>query len=114
MTESTPIELRVELYSDGDLPASAREHIASLLSRRWPLAWEVDAPERPSQEHPIRYRAVVPLPSGSTPENLHRQLELDIQAAALTYPLRLRTRWSFPQSPNHQEIYEVHWSPHPR
>ena len=101
----------MELYSDGDLPPLAREHIGSLLARRWPLAWDVDAPLHPSQEHPIRYRAVVPLPADSTPEKLHRQLELDIQASALDYPLRLRTRWSFPQSPNHQEIYEVNWSP---
>jgi hypothetical protein len=114
LTESTPIELRVELYSDQVLPAVAREHIGNLLTRRWPLAWDLDAPERPTREHPMRWRTAVPLPAGSTPESLHRQLESDIQAAAFEYPLHLRTRWSFPQSPNHQEIYEVNWIPRVR
>ncbi len=110
MSEDSALEVRLEIYSDGELPASLADRISALLSQRWPEAWDVKVPPRPSREHPAEWRAVVPLPEGATPETLHRQLESDVLALDPSHSLHLRTRWAFQESPDHQEIYEMRWT----
>ncbi len=110
MVEANPIELRVELFSDDGLGAEALARVQELLTARWPVAWDVTHPPHPTLEHPLRWRAVIPLLEGTTPEGLHLELESAIRAAALSPSLHLRTRWAFPSDPNHQEVYEVRWS----
>jgi hypothetical protein len=107
----SPLELRLEAYMDGEFPASLAEKIGALLARRWPVAWDIDTPARPSLDHPAEWRAVVPLIEGTPPETLHRQLAAELLALDPSHSLRFRTRWDFPQSPNHQEVYEEHWNP---
>ncbi|MGA7861863.1 MAG: hypothetical protein WCB19_08420 [Thermoplasmata archaeon] len=111
MWSDSPLELRVEVYSDGVLPAALSEKIGAVLSRRWPVEWDVNVPGHASLEHPAEWRAVVPFIEGTTPETLHRQLAADLLALDPTHSLHFRTRWDFQQSPNHQEVYEEHWKP---
>jgi hypothetical protein len=102
-------EVRVELYADGDLPASLSAGITALLSQRWPLSWDVVIPPRPSINHPAEWRAVVPVPEGTTIESLHRQIAESTLGLDATLSLHLRTRWSFLEAPDEQEVYEVRW-----
>jgi hypothetical protein len=104
-----PLELRVEIYSDDDFPAALAESISVLLSQRWPEAWDVKIPARPSLNHPAEWRAVVPVPEGATPETLHQGVEAAVLALDPHHALHLRTRWSRQESPDHQEVYEVRW-----
>ncbi len=110
MVEANPIELRVELYSEAGLSPEALARIQAMLTARWPVTWDVTHPPNPTLDHPLRWRAVVPLLEGTTPEGLHLELESAIRAAALSPSLHLRTRWAFPSDPNHQEVYEVRWT----
>ncbi|MHB1434980.1 MAG: hypothetical protein ACYCPN_03700 [Thermoplasmata archaeon] len=110
MVETNPIELRVELYSDDGLSPEALARVQAMLTARWPVVWDVTHPEKPTLDHPLRWRAVIPLRKGTAPEGLHRELESSIRAAALSPSLHLRTRWALPSDPNHQEVYEVRWS----
>lgn len=110
MVEANPIELRVELYSDDGLSPEALARVQEMLRARWPVTWDVTHPATPTLDHPLRWRAVIPLLEGTTPEGLHRELESAIRDAALSPSLHLRTRWAFPSDPNHQEVYEVRWS----
>lgn len=109
MSFSSALEVRLEIYSDGELPGPLAARISTLLSQRWPEAWDVKVPSRPSLEHPAEWRAVVPLPEGMTPESLHGQIEAELLSLDPTRSLHFRTRWSFQESPNHQEVYEVRW-----
>lgn len=111
MTPSYSMELRVEVYSDPALSSAAIEAIQEVLRRRWPVSWDYTPRPHPGVTHPVQWRSVVPLAEGTAPESLHRQLEEDLRAAVPTLTLHLRTRWSFPESPNHQEIYESRWAP---
>lgn len=111
MWSDSPLELRVEVYSTGELPAPLTEKIGAVLAQRWPVTWDVTIPPRVSFEHPAEWRAVVPFIEGSTPETLHRELATELLALDPSHSLHFRTRWDFPQTPNHQEIYEEHWKP---
>ena len=111
MPSNSPLELRVEVYAEGELPAALAERIGATLARRWPVQWDVSLPAHVSFEHPAEWRAVVPYPAGSTPEAVHHQLAADLLALDPAHPLRFRTRWDYPQEPNHQEVYEQHWRP---
>ncbi|MFZ0830078.1 MAG: hypothetical protein WCB18_02175 [Thermoplasmata archaeon] len=111
MWSDSPLELRVEAYVDGELPAPLAEKIGAVLAHRWPVSWDVDIPPHASFEHPAEWRAVVPFVEGTTPESLHRQLATELLALDPAHSLHLRTRWDFPQAPNHQEVYEERWKP---
>jgi len=111
MAVSSTIELRLELFSDGPLPATLADRITTLLAEWWPEAWDVKVPEHPSLEHPAEWRAIVPLPGEATPERLHGQVEEGISALDPSHVLHYRTRWSLHEAPNHQEVYEVRWAP---
>jgi hypothetical protein len=111
MTEATPIELRLEIHAEGPLPPHLAVQISKMLSEWWPEAWDVKIPEETSLEHPAEWRAVVPLPEGMTPEKLHLRVDAGISALDGSGSLHYRTRWSFHQAPNHQEVYEVRWNP---
>jgi hypothetical protein len=110
MPDVSPIELRVELYSDGPLPTSVVDQVTKLLADRWPEVWDVTVPKHVALDHPAEWRAVVPLPDGATPESLHASVESAIAGIDPSGTLHYRTRWAFPESPNHQEIYEVRWN----
>jgi hypothetical protein len=114
VASDSPLELRVEVYTDGELPSSVTERIGALLAQRWPVEWDVTIPPHTNFEHPAEWRAIVPYPEGTTPEILHRQLAADLLAIDPARPLRFRTRWDYPQEPNHQEVYEEHWRPRKR
>jgi hypothetical protein len=114
MWSGSPIELRVEIYSDGELPAALVERIGAVLAQRWPVEWDVVIPAHPNLEHPAEWRAVVPSVEGATPQGLHRQLVADLFALDPSLGLHLRTRWDFPEAPNHQEVYEERWRPRRR
>lgn len=103
--------MRLELYSDGDLSPSLADRITAVLSQRWPGAWDVKVPSRPSLEHPAEWRSVVPLPEGATAETLHQQMEAGLLPLDPSGALHFRSRWAFQESPNHQEVYEVRWDP---
>ncbi len=109
MAGNPALEVRVELYVDGGLPPGLATRISTLLSQRWPDVWDVKVPARPSVDHPAEWQAVVPLLEGTTAETLHRQLAKEILALDTTHSFHLRTRWSFQQTPNHQEVYEERW-----
>jgi hypothetical protein len=102
-------EVRLELYVDGMLPPGLPTRISVVLSQRWPEVWDVEVPARPSFDHPAEWRAVVPLLEGTTAETLHHQLARDILALDDSHSFHFRTRWSFQQTPNHQEVYEERW-----
>ncbi|MGA9839320.1 MAG: hypothetical protein WBF81_00140 [Thermoplasmata archaeon] len=104
------LELRVEIYSNGPWDSTLVPQISAALSRRWTESWDVKVPPQPTLEHPAEWRAVVPLPDGSTPESLHRLIDADLLAVDPSRSLRFRTRWAFQESPNHQEVYEVRWT----
>jgi hypothetical protein len=114
MTDGSVMELRVELYSDGPLPATTVEQISRLLAERWPEAWDVKVPPKPSLDHPAEWRSVVPLPDGVAPEVMHLRIEEGISALDPARAFHYRTRWALQESPNHQEIYEVRWTPKKR
>jgi hypothetical protein len=101
----------LELYVDGDLPSALADRVGAALARRWPDEWDVKVPPHPSREHPAEWRAVVPLPDGTTPESLHRQITADIRGLDESSTVHFRTRWAFQESPNHQEVYEERWKP---
>jgi hypothetical protein len=105
------LELRVEVYSDVGVTPTLAERIGAVLTKRWPVEWDVNVPPNVDFEHPAEWRAIVPFPDGSTPEILHRQVASDLLALDPSRSLRFRTRWDYPQEPNHQEIYEEHWKP---
>jgi hypothetical protein len=105
------MEVRLELYAEGELPATLVSGISSFLSERWPESWDVKIPPRPSREHPAEWRAVLPLPDGATAESLHREMAAKVIALDPAHSLRLRTRWAFQESPNQQEVYEERWTP---
>ncbi|MGC2290077.1 MAG: hypothetical protein WA688_09535 [Thermoplasmata archaeon] len=111
MWSDSPLELRVEIYSDGELTAALSEKIGAVLALRWPVAWDVNVPTHPSFEHPAEWQAVVPFIEGSTPETLHQKIVADLLALDPNHSLHFRTRWDFQQSPNHQEVYEERWKP---
>jgi hypothetical protein len=109
MAGNPALEVRVELYADGGLSEGLSTQVTTLLSERWPYTWDVVIPARPSLEHPAEWRAVVPLLEGTTAETLHRQMSEKILSLDPSHSLHLRTRWSFQESPDHQEVYEVRW-----
>jgi hypothetical protein len=109
MAEGTILEVRLEAYTDGDLSPALKDGITALLERRWPEVWDMKFPPTPSFDHPAEWRATVPLPAGETPESLHGGIEAQVLALDPSRSLRFRTRWSYPESPNHQEVYEVRW-----
>jgi hypothetical protein len=104
-----PIELRVEVYTDSGLSPTLAERIGALLTKRWPVEWDVTVPTEVNFEHPAEWRAIVPFPDGTTTEKMHRELAAELLALDPAHSLRFRTRWDFPQEPNHQEVYEEHW-----
>lgn len=111
MSGNPALEVRLELYVDGDFPDLLANRIGDSLSRRWPVAWDVKVPSDPSFDHPAEWRAVVPLLEGTTAETLHRQVAGDVLALESADAFHFRTRWSFQQTPNHQEVYEERWKP---
>ena len=111
MASPLAMEVRVELYRDGGLPAAMQGQISATLAQRWPETWDVKVPPTPSFEHPAEWRSVVPLPDGTTPEQLHREIASRILGLDPVGGIHLRTRWAFQESPNHQEIYEERWAP---
>ncbi len=111
MSSNPAIEARLELYVDGAFPDLLANRISAVLSQRWPEVWDVKVPPRPTLEHPAEWRAVVPLLEGTTAEILHRQMAAAVLALDASHSFHLRTRWSFQQSPNHQEVYEERWTP---
>lgn len=114
MPSDSPLELRVEVYADGGLSPAIAEKIGALLVRRWEVEWDINIPAQVSFEHPAEWRAIVPSPGETTPESLHHQLAVELLALDPVHPLHFRTRWDFPQEPNHQEVYEEHWRPRRR
>jgi hypothetical protein len=111
MAGNPALEFRLELYVETGLPEGLASKISAMLSQRWPEEWDVKIPAQPSFNHPAEWRAVVPLPSGSTAETLHRQLAGDIFALDPSHSFHFRTRWSFQETPNNQEVYEERWEP---
>ncbi|HTW39428.1 MAG TPA: hypothetical protein VMF04_01005 [Thermoplasmata archaeon] len=111
MAEPTILELRLEAYGDGGLAPPLESGITALLERWWPEMWDVKRPPTPSREHPAEWHATIPLPEGETPESIHGRIESEVLALDPSRSIRFRTRWSFPESPNHQEVYEVRWDP---
>ncbi|MFY9717979.1 MAG: hypothetical protein WAK40_08655 [Thermoplasmata archaeon] len=111
MTQSTALEVRLEAYASGEFSESLAAAIGAALASRWPAEWDVKLPPRPSLTHPAEWRAVVPLSEGSTPNALHSEVVAVVIALDPTRSVRFRTRWSFQESPNHQEVYEERWSP---
>lgn len=111
MWSDSPLELRVEVYTDAEFPAALAERISATLAQRWPVEWDVSLPAHPSFEHPAEWRAVVPSVEGVTPQMLHRQLATDLRALDPAFSLHFRTRWDFPQAPDQREIYEERWKP---
>lgn len=109
MSSNPAIEVRLELYVDGGLSEQLASRISSVLSQRWPGAWDVKVPLHPSFEHPAEWRAVVPLLAGTTAETLHRQMAENVLSLDASHTFHFRTRWSFQESPNHQEVYEERW-----
>jgi hypothetical protein len=105
------LEVRLEVYSGGALPASTVEGIGAILARRWPEAWDVKVPAETTLEHPAEWHAIVPLPEGETPESLHGRIESEVLTLDPARSLHFRTRWAYQESPNHQEVYEVRWEP---
>lgn len=110
MSPDSAIEVRLEVYSDGEFSSELARQLSEVLSERWPETWDVKLPARPSREHPAEWRAVVPLPEGATAEKLHQLVAAAVLSAPGSGSLHFRTRWSFPESPDHQEIYEVAWA----
>lgn len=113
MPQNSALEVRLEIYSDGDLSAALVSDISAVLSKRWPGAWDVKIPPHPSFHHPAEWRAVVPFSEGKTAEALHRQMAADVLGFDASNSLHLRTHWAFQESPNHQEVYEERWGPGP-
>jgi hypothetical protein len=111
MAGNPAIEVRLELYVDGGLPNELASRISAMLSARWPDVWDVKLPTPPSLDHPAEWRAVVPLLDGTTAESLHREMAKSLLAWDTAHSFHFRTRWSFQESPNHQEVYEERWGP---
>jgi hypothetical protein len=104
------LEFRLELYADAGFPDGLASRISALLLQRWPEAWDVKVPAKPTLEHPAEWHAIVPLLEGTTAESLHRQLADEILALDHTGSIHFRTRWAFQETPNHQEVYEQRWN----
>ncbi len=111
MPPGPPLELRVEVYTEGNFPVTLAERIGALPSQRWPVEWDVNLPPHVSFDHPAEWHAVVLLPEGVTPETAHREIARDFLALDPTHSLHFRTRWDFPQAPDQREVYEEHWRP---
>lgn len=111
MAANIALEVRLELYIDGGFPEGLVAKISSLLSEHWPFEWDVRVPPQPSRQHPAEWRAVIPVPEGATAETLHAQMSGKILSLDTTTSFHLRSRWSFQETPNNQEVYEVRWSP---
>jgi hypothetical protein len=111
MSVESAIELRLEMYTNGPLPTGVRDGVTNFLTHWWPETWDVKVPDHSSLEHPAEWRAVIPLRDGETAENLHGRIETQVSALDPGRALHYRTRWSFQESPNHQEVYEVRWAP---
>jgi hypothetical protein len=109
MADGPILELRLEAFSDGGLSRTVVDQISAMLERRWPEAWDIKVPPAPSRDHPVEWHATVPLREGETPESLHARIEADVLALDPSRSIRFRTRWAFPETPNHQEVYEVRW-----
>ena len=101
----------MEIYLEGDFAEGLSGRISATLSRRWAGTWNVKVPPRPSIQHPAERRVVVPLLEGTTAETLHHQMAADVLALEASHSFHFRTRWSFQESPNHQEVYEERGSP---
>jgi hypothetical protein len=104
-------ELRVELYTDGPLPVELSSRISEYLAKRWPVAWDVKVPSDANAERPAEWRAVVPAAQGLPPERQHRQIVPEILAFDPSLPLHVRTRWSNPEFPDNEDIFEESWTP---
>jgi hypothetical protein len=111
MPDPTILEVRLEVYTDGPLDRIVSDGISKFLEERWPEVWDIKLPPATSIEHPAEWHAIVPLVDGQTPESLHGNLEAHVLALDPGRKVRFRTRWSFQESPNHQEVYEVRWEP---
>ncbi len=111
MWSDSPLELRVEVYYDGELPATLAEKIAALLAHRWPVALDAEVPAHVSFEHPAEWRAVVPFVEGTTPQSLHQQLAAELLAVDPSRSRHIRTPWAFQQSPHPQAGYAERWKP---
>lgn len=111
MTPSAPLEVRLEVYAEGDLPEPILTKIGAALSQRWPVTWDIRVPPKVSFEHPAEWRAIVPVPEGATAESLHGLIATDLTTLDPGLTLHYRTRWDFPDSSNQQEVYEVRWKP---
>lgn len=111
MSPPSPLEVRVEVYAEGNLTSDMVSRIGDALRRRWPVSWDVRVPPKVSFEHPAEWRSVVPVPEGGTAESLHHLIASDLVALDPGLTLHFRTRWDFPDSSNQQETYEVRWVP---
>jgi hypothetical protein len=111
VTQTSALEVRLEAHSTGELPGTLATAIGGALATRWPTAWDVKIPTHPSFDHPAEWRAVIPFTEGSSPTALHAEVAAIVFALDPARSIRFRTRWSFQESPNHQEIYEERWSP---
>jgi hypothetical protein len=111
VTPDSALEVRLEIYSDGEFPVPLAGSISRLLEERWPGSWDVKIPTRPTVAHPAEWRAVVPIPPDASPESLHHQLAAGVLALDPSHSLHLRTRWASQESPDHQEVYEERWAP---
>jgi hypothetical protein len=109
MAANTILEVRLEAFSDDGLPRSLIDGISGILEQRWPEVWDIKLPPSPTRDHPAEWHAIVPLPDGETPESLHGRIEAQVLGLDPSRSIRFRTRWSFQESPNHQEVYEVRW-----
>lgn len=111
MAGNSALEVRVELFADGALPADLATKIGAFLSERWPVTWDVVMPPHPNLDHPAEWRGVIPVAEGATAESLHREIALKILALDASRSLHLRTRWSPQESPDQREVYEERWTP---
>lgn len=111
MISHPPLEVRLELYSDGILDRAVVDKISALLAARWSVSWEIKVPPSPSFDHPARWHAIVPRGPNETPQALHQRIVADLAGVDPTHAFRFRTRWDFVQSPNEQEVFEERWTP---
>ncbi|MDE1819771.1 MAG: hypothetical protein KGJ23_02125 [Euryarchaeota archaeon] len=104
-----PVEIRLELFTNGPLTRTTVEQISGMLSRRWPVTWDAKVPSSTSRDHPARWHATIPPAASGATELLHREIRDELRSIDPAGTFKFRTRWNFPQSPNDQEIYEERW-----
>jgi hypothetical protein len=109
MATGPVLEVRLEAYGEGPLDRSLVDGISAILEKRWPEVWDIKLPPTPSRDHPAEWHATVALAPNETPESVHGRIESEVLALDPRRSIRFRTRWSFPETPNHQEVYEVRW-----